>query len=454
MWSDTIMARATAQGQAALAILRLSGIGAISSVNQFFSRDISDAPSHTVHIGFLHDAQEVIDEVVITIFRAPRSFTREDVVEISCHGSNYVVERIIKLFLDKTEVRYAKAGEFTQRAFLNGRIDLAQAEAIADLIASESEAAHRVALQQMRGGFSQKLKNLREQLLNFTSLIELELDFGEEDVEFANREELRVLVERIQLQISSLLESFALGNAIKNGVSTVIAGKPNAGKSTLLNAILEEEKAIVSDIAGTTRDTIEDEIILGGTSFRFIDTAGLRQTDDRIEAIGVLRARKKMQEAALILYLIDLAEAQDKTAIKEELADLNPLGIPYIAVGNKVDAASDELRQWFENQPHSLCISALAGEGLEALKSEILRRTSLDKLDQNDTIVTNARHYESLKKAEQALDAVLEALELGVSGDLLSLDIRQALEHIGDITGQVSNDEVLGNIFGKFCIGK
>ncbi|AFM03012.1 tRNA modification GTPase trmE [Bernardetia litoralis DSM 6794] len=469
-FSDTIIALSTPAGRGAIALVRLSGKDAILHTQTFFrGKNLLEQKTHTVHFGTIRNLEnEILDEVVVTIFKTPNSFTKENVVEISCHGSPFIVKRIIQNFLDNSPVRYAKAGEFTQRAFLNGRFDLAQAEAVADLIAVDSAASHKVAISQLRGGFSSQIKELRQQLLDFVSLIELELDFGEEDVEFAEREKLTQLVKTIQTVIEQLLSSFELGNAIKNGVPTVIAGKPNAGKSTLLNALLNEEKAIVSEIAGTTRDFIEDEISIEGIAFRFIDTAGLRQTDDKVESIGVERARKKMTEASLILYVIDLAELFNQNTNKkeffEEIKEVEELNINTLFVLNKADfwdkINNNSEFSWFNdwiknsNTIFTQANNTTDKEDIEKLKYKILEVIQADNFNAGDTLVTNTRHYESLRNANLALDDVLNALEMGFTGDLLSLDLRTALEHLGSITGEVSNDEILGNIFGKFCIGK
>jgi tRNA modification GTPase len=374
-------------------------------------------------------------------------------VEISTHGSSYIVNQVLKLFVRKG-VRLAKPGEFTQRAFLNGQFDLAQAEAVADLIHSDSESSHQAALNQMRGGFSSEIQELRNQLIHFASMIELELDFSEEDVEFVSREVLRQLVERILRLVEELILSFDLGNVIKNGVPTVIAGKPNAGKSTLLNALLNEEKAIVSDIAGTTRDFIEDELSLGGVIFRFIDTAGLRETADTIEAIGVSRTQEKMRTASLILYLFDLSDT-DLVEVHRDLNKLDNLGVPYLKVGNKLDAAKENIvKELQANYPDMLFISAGNKENLELLKARILELVNLDKFRTGNTVVTNVRHYDSLTKTRESLLEVLGGLDQLVTNDFLAMDIRRALHYLGEITGEVTTDDLLANIFSKFCIGK
>ncbi|MCS6974681.1 MAG: tRNA uridine-5-carboxymethylaminomethyl(34) synthesis GTPase MnmE [Cyclobacteriaceae bacterium] len=450
--TDTIIAPATPHGISALAIIRLSGNEAISLAAKVFTgKDLTSMPSHRVAVGFIQDEGRILDEVVVTVFRKPRSYTCEDMVEISCHGSPVVVREIINLFT-RMGARLAMPGEFTRRAFLNGRLDLAQAEAVADIIHAETENARQAAMNQMRGGFSKEIKQLREQLIDFAALIELELDFGEEDVEFARRDELKALVQRILDFTEKLIASFASGNVIKNGIPTVIAGKPNAGKSTLLNALLNEERAIVSDIPGTTRDTIEDEIILGGLLFRFIDTAGLRHTTDLIEAKGVERTRQYMQRAALILYLIDLTLATEQD-VREQEEDLKKLNIPYLLIGNKTDKlTADELEKW-KSFP-MVFISASAGTNLDELKQRILEKFHFEQVKPGDVLVTNARHYQSLVETRDALKRVLEGLEKQISGELLAFDIRQAQHHLGEITGSITSEDLLDSIFSRFCIGK
>ena len=450
---DTIVALATPNGIGAIALIRLSGPEAIALTNQVFhGKDLTQAATHTVHFGTIRDGDRILDEVLVSVFKEPRSFTKENITEISCHGSPYLAQQIIKLLI-RQGARPARAGEFTQRAFLHGQFDLAQAEAIADIISADSEAAHRAAMQQMRGGFSAEIKRLREKLVHFASMVELELDFGEEDVEFADRDDLRQLVEELQKVIQALIESFDVGNVIKNGVPTVIAGKPNAGKSTLLNALLNEEKAIVSDVAGTTRDFIEDELILGGVSFRFIDTAGLRETTDVVEAIGVQRTHAKMKEASLILYLFDLVN-EPLDEILREVNRLENQGIPFIPIGNKLDLAPAEVRTALENRGDFALITAKGGEHLEVLKELILAKTNLAEFRTGDTLVTNVRHYDSLLRTRDSLSKVLEGLAANVTGDFLAMDIRQALHYLGEITGEITTDDLLANIFSKFCIGK
>ena len=448
---DTIVALATPQGIGALAVIRLSGKQAISIASDVFEgKDLTKQKSHTVHFGNIMDDREVIDEVLVSVFKAPNSFTKEDAVEISTHGSPHIVKRVIEVLLKKG-ARLARAGEFTKRAFVNGRFDLAQAEAVADLIASENDTAHKIALNQMRGGFSDEIKKLREKLIHFASMIELELDFSEEDVEFADRTDVRELIEELRVLISNLMKSFRLGNVIKNGVPTVIAGKPNAGKSTLLNALLNEEKAIVSDIPGTTRDFIEDVLVIEGISFRFIDTAGLREAEDKIEAIGVERTQAKIKASSMIIYLFDLTTETVDT-IEEQLGKLEKDEIPFIAVGNKCDKANPALLKELEKK--LVMISAASGENLDVLKHDILESVHLEKIRTDQTIVTNLRHYQGLKETNDALEDVLTGLDEELTNDFLALDIRNALHHLGELTGEITTDDLLENIFSKFCIGK
>jgi tRNA modification GTPase len=450
--SDTILALATAPGVAAIAVIRVSGKDAITLVQRVFQgKDLTQQPTHTLHLGNLRDGDRVVDEVLVSLFREPHSYTRENAVEISCHGSSVVVQQVIKLLLNQG-ARLAEPGEFTKRAFLNGRFDLSQAEAVADLINAETDNARQAALNQMRGGFSKEIKRLREELIHFASLIELELDFGEEDVEFAKRDDLRKLIVSMNRFIQSLIESFDTGRVIKDGVPTVIAGKPNVGKSTLLNALLNEEKAIVSEIPGTTRDVIEDEITLGGINFRFIDTAGLRETADTIEAIGVGRTKEQLKKAALILYLVDLSTATYEE-VQQELASLSELNVPVIRVANKMDKANAELVGKLTQLDFQF-ISAMNKTNLKALEDRIVNLFHVDRVKQGDVIVTNARHYQSLRDTNDALQRVLDGMDKGVTGDFLAMDVRNALHHLGLITGQITTEDLLGNIFGKFCIGK
>lgn len=450
--SDTIVALATAQGVSAIAVIRLSGGDSIALVNRLFKgKDLTQEPSHTLHFGTLNDGETVLDEVLVSIFKAPRSFTTENSVEISCHGSPLIVKEIIKALL-KHGARLAEPGEFTKRAFMHGRLDLAQAEAVADLINAETDNARQAALNQMRGGFSKEINKLREELIHFASLIELELDFGEEDVEFAKRSDLKKLIYQIQGYLTSLIKSFDQGNVIKNGVPTVIAGKPNAGKSTLLNLLLNEEKAIVSDIAGTTRDVIEDEIVLGGINFRFIDTAGLRDTQDVIEAMGVERTRDRMKKASLIIYLVDLSNSSIDT-IETELKELEQIGIPHIKVGNKLDKADPTLANQLK-QKGFILISAKQGEHVEELKQKLVSLFEVNDVKSGDVMVTNLRHYQNLLQTNESLTRVLEGMDKGLTGDFLAMDIRQSLHYLGEITGSITSEDLLANIFGKFCIGK
>lgn len=452
--NDTIVAVATASGAGAIAVIRLSGPDAITITQRVFKgKNLEQQASHTIHFGTIRDEGKIVDEVLVSLFKTPHSYTKENVVEISCHGSDYIVQQIVKLLL-KHGTRLANAGEFTKRAFLNGQFDLAQAEAVADLIASDSALSHEVAMKQMRGGFSQEIKRLRAELVHFASMIELELDFGEEDVEFADREQLRTLIFSIQHIIRELLKSFELGNVIKNGVPTVIVGKPNAGKSTLLNKLLNEEKAIVSDVPGTTRDFIEDEISLGGITFRFIDTAGLRETTDKVEAIGVERTHQKLSQSSLIIYLFDITTTTPEEVLAE-LEQLNPKKLPVLLVANKIDEASPAILSAFDNMEGLVKISAAEGANMDELKDALVEKVNLGKLNtQQQTIVTNLRHVDSLNKTYAALDDVLNGLSLGMSGDLVAADIRRALYSLGEITGEITTDDLLDNIFTKFCIGK
>src|SRR5687768_43819 len=411
-FEDTIVALATAQGISAIAVVRLSGTNAISIAQKCFpGKNLEEQPSHTLHFGNFYHDEKIIDEVLVSVFRTPNSFTKENAVEISCHGSPFIIKEIIKALLH-AGARLAQPGEFTKRAFLQGRFDLAQAEAVADLINAETDNARQAALNQMRGGFSKEIHHLRENLIHFASLIELELDFGEEDVEFAKRDDLRELISKIQGYLASLMNSFDQGNVIKNGVPTVIAGKPNAGKSTLLNTLLNEERAIVSDIPGTTRDVIEDEMVLGGINFRFIDTAGLRETKDVIEAIGVERTRERMKKASLILYLVDLSTT-DENEINEQLHDLSTLGIPYLLIGNKIDRADSDLIKILERK-NFIFISASEKTNLSLLKEKILEKVQVKEVKMGDVMVTNLRHYQNLLQTKEALTLVLNGMDASV----------------------------------------
>ena len=452
MFQDTIVALSTAQGISAIAVIRLSGKESFQIVRRCFKgADLEEKASHTIHFGSIWDGDRMLDEVLVAVFRGPNSFTKEDSIEISCHGSPVIIKEILKVLLQHG-ARLAEPGEFTKRAFLNGRFDLAQAEAVADLINAETDNARQAALNQMRGGFSKQINHLREELIHFASLIELELDFGEEDVEFAKRDDLRALIVKIQGYLRSLMDSFDQGNVIKNGVPTVIAGKPNAGKSTLLNTLLNEERAIVSEIPGTTRDVIEDEMVLGGINFRFIDTAGLRETEDIIEAMGVERTRDRMKKASLIIYLFDLTQTTVQEIDKEE-AHLQHLGVPYIKVGNKLDRADQELINGLSNRDF-IFISAANKTNIQDLKDRILSYFQVKTVKTGDVMVTNLRHYHSLEQTYDALQRVLEGMAQGITGDFLAMDIRQALHFLGEITGTITTEDLLGNIFSKFCIGK
>jgi tRNA modification GTPase len=458
---DTIIALATASGAGAIAVLRVSGPKAISVSNTLFKsihdKNLLNQPTHTIHLGHIVDVDRVLDEVLVSIYKNPQSYTGEDVVEISCHGSSYIQQEILQLFI-RNGCRSANPGEFTLRAFLNGKMDLSQAEAVADLIASDSAAAHQIAMQQMRGGFSSEIKKLREELLNFASLIELELDFSEEDVEFADRRQFEDLLQRIVKVLKYLIDSFSTGNVIKNGVPISIIGAPNVGKSTLLNALLNEDKAIVSNIAGTTRDAIEDELIIEGVKFRFIDTAGIRQTDDTVESIGIKKTFAKMAESQVIIQLID-ASLISKANTADILASLVETKAQYpeketLVVLNKMDLADKALLSKVFSELEPLHMTAKTGTGVELLKTKLLDMVHMGKLQNNDTIITNARHYDALRLALENIQKVQVGMQTGLSGDLLAIDIREALYHFGRITGEISTDDLLGNIFANFCIGK
>ncbi|RNL95286.1 tRNA uridine-5-carboxymethylaminomethyl(34) synthesis GTPase MnmE [Sinomicrobium pectinilyticum] len=458
--NDTIIALATPSGAGAIAVLRLSGKDAIRIADEKFrsvkGKKLSGQKSHTIHLGHITDGPKVLDEVLVSIFKGPHSYTGENVVEISCHGSPYIQREIIQLFL-RNGCRMANAGEFTLRAFLNGKLDLSQAEAVADLIASDNEASHQVAIQQMRGGFSGEIEKLRQELLDFASLIELELDFAEEDVEFADRSRFEELLQRIELVLKRLIDSFAVGNVIKNGIPVAIVGAPNVGKSTLLNALLNEERAIVSDIAGTTRDTIEDEMVISGIGFRFIDTAGIRETEDVVESIGIKKTFEKITQAQVVIYLFDASHFAEnsKTIIVEieKIKNKFPQK-PLLILANKIDLAdADQIKNSLDYE-NLLLISARENTGIDSLKDKLLEFVNTGALRNNETIVTNSRHYDALLKALGDIQKVQHGLQSGLSGDLLAIDIREALYHFGEITGQVTNDELLGNIFANFCIGK
>jgi tRNA modification GTPase len=459
---ETIVALATPSGAGAIAIIRLSGADAIAIAAEVFEsvsgKDISKQKTHTIHLGHIVDGTKVYDQVLLSIFKGPNSYTGENVVEISCHGSVFIQQQIIQLLLRKG-AKMAQAGEFTLRAFLNAKLDLSQAEAVADLISSDNEASHQIAMQQMRGGFSNEIAKLREELLNFASLIELELDFAEEDVEFADRTAFYELLTRIEFVLKRLIDSFAVGNVIKNGIPVAIVGEPNVGKSTLLNALLNEERAIVSDIAGTTRDTIEDELVIDGIGFRFIDTAGIRETKDVVESIGIQKTFEKIEQAQVVLFLVDSSQLSDDSleALKSEIEQIKnkyPLKT-LLVIFNKMDLMTTELVESIKSDiSNALLISAKNKLGIDELKNQLLSFVNTGALRNNETIVTNTRHYDSLLKALEEIQKVRFGLDNNISSDFMAIDIRQALFHFGEITGQVSNDELLGNIFANFCIGK
>lgn len=475
--NDNIVALATPAGAGAIAVIRISGPDAVHLVAPLFRspgrKDLKEQKSHTLHLGNIVDGERVLDEVLVSIFHGPKSYTGENTIEISCHGSPYIQQEIIQLLIRKG-CRSAEAGEFTLRAFLNGKMDLSQAEAVADLISSENQASHQMAMQQMRGGFSNEIQRLRQELLNFASLIELELDFAEEDVEFVNREEFKNLVSQIQQVLKRLIDSFAVGNVLKNGIPVAIVGEPNVGKSTLLNVLLNEERAIVSEIAGTTRDSIEDEISIGGVGFRFIDTAGIRETIDVVETIGIKRTFEKINQAQIVLYLFDASRLRHPELVSGSLSleedyapTLEQVKVeiekirnkfpqkPLLVLANKVDRLSEEESSFLRSQiPNLLTISAKSLTGIEELQEKLLQLINTGELRNNNTIVTNSRHYNALLSALEEINKVQDGLNHDLSGDLLAIDIRQALHHFGEITGEITNDDLLGNIFANFCIGK
>jgi tRNA modification GTPase len=465
IYNDTIVALATPSGAGAVAIIRISGKDAITIASEVFQsvkgKDITKQKTHTIHLGTIVDGSKIYDQVLLSIFKNPHSYTGEDVIEISCHGSTFIQQQIIQLLLRKG-CRMAQAGEFTLRAFLNAKLDLSQAEAVADLISSDNEASHQIAMQQMRGGFSNEIAKLREELLNFASLIELELDFAEEDVEFADRTQFHDLLNRIEFVLKRLIDSFAVGNVIKNGIPVAIVGEPNVGKSTLLNALLNEERAIVSEIAGTTRDTIEDELVIDGIGFRFIDTAGIRETKDVVESIGIKKTFEKIEQAQVVLYLFESFKFQvlglEYISEIEKVKNNYPLK-PLIVVINKIDLLSEEEIRSIHQQLETLnvkqiLLSAKEKQGIDELKNALLSFVNTGALRNNETIVTNTRHYDSLLKALEEIQKVKFGLNSGLPSDLMAIDIKQALFYFGEITGEVTNDELLGNIFANFCIGK
>ncbi len=461
IYNDTIVALSTPSGVGAIAIIRLSGNDALTCAEKNFKsvsgKLVSKQKTHTIHLGHIVDGGKIIDEVLVSVFKNPNSYTGEHVIEISCHGSHYIQQEIIQLFL-RNGCRMATPGEFTLRAFLNGKLDLSQAEAVADLISSENEASHQIAMQQMRGGFSSEIAKLREELLNFASLIELELDFAEEDVEFADRTQFKALVERISFVLKRLIDSFAVGNVIKNGIPVAIVGEPNVGKSTLLNALLNEERAIVSEIAGTTRDAIEDEISIGGIGFRFIDTAGIRDTKDVVESIGIKKTFEKIEQAQVVIYLFDSTQFNiHSSEFKVELEKIKNKypQKPLIVIANKIDLVDDSQISIMQKEiPGIQLLSAKTSFGVELLTNTLLNLINTGALRNNETIITNSRHYDALIKAFEEIQKVKNGLEIGLSGDLMAIDIRQALYHFGEITGEITNDDLLGNIFANFCIGK
>ncbi|MFV0187971.1 tRNA uridine-5-carboxymethylaminomethyl(34) synthesis GTPase MnmE [Empedobacter falsenii] len=462
--NDTICALATANGMGAIAVIRISGPEAISKVAQIYqskfnaTKSLNEASSHTIHLGYVMDGDTIVDEALFSIFKNPHSYTGEDVVEISTHGSIYIQQKVLEL-LNKIGIRNANPGEYTFRSFWNGKMDLTQAEAVADLIASDSKASHEIAIKQMRGGFSNQIKDLREQMINFAALMELELDFSEEDVEFADRSQFYNLLNQLQSILKRLADSFAFGNVIKNGVPVAIVGAPNAGKSTLLNALLNEERAIVSDIEGTTRDTIEETIYIDGVGFRFIDTAGIREAGDSIERIGIEKTFEKIDHATIIIYLYDANITADNQ-IANQLDDLQRRGKILFNVANKIDvnnnesSISDAIKQEFKDVVH-LEISAKDHYNIEALKENLIHQIKLKGSNQDDTIVTNSRHLEALQNTLSQIGKIKQGMDMGLPGDLLAMDIREALTYLGHITGEIDVDQdILGTIFGKFCIGK
>lgn len=475
---DNIIALATPQGIGAIGVIRLSGNDVIKICSNVFykkdkRKDLTKVKSHTLHFGTIKAKNRIFDEVLVSVFKAPHSYTGENSIEISCHGSQFILQEIINLFL-KLNVRTANAGEFTLRAFLNGKLDLSQAEAVADLIASNSKASHQIAMQQMRGGFSSDLKNLRQDLLNFASLIELELDFAEEDVNFADRNDFKELLTKIKQLLKNLINSFAIGNVLKNGIPVAIVGAPNVGKSTLLNALLNDDRAIVSEIAGTTRDIIEDELIINGVCYRFIDTAGIRKTKDSVEKIGIKKTHENIEKAQLVLYLIDASQFENSEfRIQNYRTEIDNLKKKYpnkkmLIIVNKSDLLSKEGLKKIKkisftgternksliNKNTELFISAKKRTGIDTLIKELTKLSRIGSLKTNQTIVSNARHFDALNKALNSINEVTNGLKNQISSDLLAIDIRETLFYLGEITGEVTNDDLLGNIFANFCIGK
>ncbi|MBK9531159.1 MAG: tRNA uridine-5-carboxymethylaminomethyl(34) synthesis GTPase MnmE [Chitinophagaceae bacterium] len=453
-WDETIVALATPNGIGAIGVIRLSGPGAIDIVNELFpSKDLGKQLSHTIHVGYIREENTDLDEVVVSIYKNPKSYTGEDVVEIGCHGSPFVQQQVIQACIRKG-ARLAKAGEFTQRAFLNGKLDLTQAEAVADIIASNTAASQKTALHNMRGGFSEILKKLREDLIQFSALVELELDFSQEDVEFADRKKFYTLVEEAQSVTNNLLRSFQLGNVIRNGVSVAIIGKPNAGKSTLLNTLLNENRAIVSEIAGTTRDTVEEIINIDGILFRLIDTAGIREhSTDVIELIGIEKSREKIEQSDEVIYIFDV-NTETPGEVEAAIALIREKNNNYLLVGNKADLLGEEtVAQKFAGED-VLFISAKEKMHIGLLKQKLVDKIIKGHINTENTIITNARHYEALQQVGVSLTDIRNGLDNHIPGDLLALDIRRCLHYISEITGDISNEQVLDYIFSKFCIGK
>ena len=453
---ETIIALATPNGLGAISVIRISGLNAISVTEKLFkpngNKKLSEQNSHTVHLGHLMKKSHELDEVLVTVFKGPHSYTGENTIEISCHGSTFIQQEIIDLFIENG-IRVANPGEFTLRAFINGKMDLNQAEAVADLIASENEGSHRLAMEQMKNGFSNDLKKLRAELLHFSSMIELELDFSQEDVEFAERSEFKKLTVRIQTELEKLIDSFKSGNVLKNGISVAIAGKPNAGKSSLLNTLLNEDKAIVSDIPGTTRDSIEDSLVIDGINFRFTDTAGLRETKDIIESKGIEKTKEKINNARILIYLFD---SNDTTfnEINSDLESFKREDLSVLLVRNKVDLKNTNQNLINQLEKFEIIeISANNTDSVSSLKKRLVNEINILN-PYTDTVISNSRHYEALMKALKAIEEVNMGLKSDISGDLLSVDIRKSIEHLAEITGEITNDDVLGNIFANFCIGK
>ncbi|MFC2117757.1 tRNA uridine-5-carboxymethylaminomethyl(34) synthesis GTPase MnmE [Bacteroidota bacterium] len=455
----TICAIASAPGTGAIAIVRLSGSDAIGICDKLFcskteGKKLSEQKANTIHFGSIVDGKDVVDEVLVSIFKSPNSYTGEDLVEVSCHGSVYIQQKLLQLFI-KHGASMASPGEFTQRAFLNRKMDLSQAEAVADLIASSGEAAHRLAINQMRGGISDEIKSLRAQLVDFISLVELELDFSEEDVEFADRNKLRELMDEIKTLLDNLLNSFELGNVIKNGVPVAIIGETNVGKSTLLNVLLKEDKAIVSEIPGTTRDVIEDQINIKGVSFRFIDTAGIRESSDTIEAMGIERTFKKISQAKIILQIVDATNKIEQTRksvnkIENQINDNQE----HIVLVNKTDKKKINISDYKFDTIPVLAISAKFNKNIDKLEESLISIINYKRPEEKDTILSNTRHFEAISRANESLGRAITGLDTGLPGDLMAQDIREAIHYLGEITGEITTNEILGNIFEKFCVGK